>query len=152
MFSFFFSIEAGVAFKRGSHLELQTPAQLKELAVNTHIRLYFNVTGMNFIFFFAFWIFAKSKKIGFFNKKKPKKKFSTLIVIFLLWVGFLLLFDLLQKTIIFKPFFAINDKEMDINPSVKNPQNCIFLNQFCWKIFIYGWKKFCTTLWNIEKS
>ena len=48
MFTFFFSIEAGVAFQRGSHLELQTPPQLKELAVNTHIRLYFNVTG-NFL-------------------------------------------------------------------------------------------------------
>ena len=44
-----------------------------------------------------------------------------------IWVAFVLLFDLLQKTINFKPFFAINDK----NPTVKNPQNCIFDNQFC---------------------
>ena len=35
------------------------------------------------------------------------------------------IFDLLQKTINFKPFFAINDK----NTTVKKSQNCIFLNQ-----------------------
>ena len=44
-FLFFpFSIKAGVSFQTGSHLELQPPEEMEELAVNTKIQFYFNVT------------------------------------------------------------------------------------------------------------
>lgn len=50
-------IETGIAFEQGSHLELQLPATVEELAINTHVQLYFNVTqsavggGKAFIFY-----------------------------------------------------------------------------------------------------
>ena len=50
-------IETGIGFEQGSHLELQPPPQIEELAINTHVSLYFNVTksavggGRAFIFY-----------------------------------------------------------------------------------------------------
>ncbi len=50
-------IETGISFEQGSHLELQNPAQIEELAINTNVQLYFNVTksevgaGKAFIFY-----------------------------------------------------------------------------------------------------
>ena len=38
------AIETGIAFEQGSHLELQAPPKIEELAIKTHIQLYFNVT------------------------------------------------------------------------------------------------------------
>lgn len=51
------NIETGIAFEQGSHLELQLPPTVEELAINTHVQLYFNVTqsavggGKAFIFY-----------------------------------------------------------------------------------------------------
>ena len=50
------AIDTGISFTQGSHLELQLPPKVEELAINTHIQLYFNVTksavgGRAFIFY-----------------------------------------------------------------------------------------------------
>ncbi len=41
---FYFSIETGITFEQSSNLELQPPPAMEELAVNTQIEFYFNVT------------------------------------------------------------------------------------------------------------
>ena len=41
------AIETGIAFEQGSYLELQPPPKIEELAIKTHIKLFFNVTKSN---------------------------------------------------------------------------------------------------------
>ena len=38
------AIETGIAFEQGSYLELQPPPKIEELAIKTHVKLFFNVT------------------------------------------------------------------------------------------------------------
>ena len=38
------AIETGITFEQGSHLELQPPPKIEELAIATHVKLFFNVT------------------------------------------------------------------------------------------------------------